>query len=204
MKKMIVDILLLILMLIEYSKTYLPSEIHEIIGILLIVLVAIHLALNKKYLKTIKKGKYNSRRKALLIVNVCFFISFDITCLFGILSSHYILPFLNIGNLTIISYHKILAYITLILLGIHLGFNLEKMFKKIDRKSIHLIELIIIILGAYSFIQVDFYNHLTGNLGFSLSTGNVFMNILEYLCIILMITVLTRLILSITLKKDNN
>jgi cytochrome b len=55
MKKMIVDILLLILMLIEYSKTYLPSEIHEIIGILLIVLVAIHLALNKKYLKTSKR-----------------------------------------------------------------------------------------------------------------------------------------------------
>lgn len=112
MKKIIVDILLLILMLIEYSKTYLPSEIHEIIGILLIVLVAIHLALNRNYLKTVNKGKYNSRRKALLIVNVCFFISFGMTCLFGILSSHYALPFLNIGNLTIISYHKILAYVT--------------------------------------------------------------------------------------------
>ena len=118
MKKMIVDILLLILMLIEYSKTYLPSEIHEIIGIALIILVVIHLILNKNYLKSINNGKYNSRRKALLIVNIVFFISFGLTCLFGILSSHYILPFLNIENLTIISYHKILAYITLILLGI--------------------------------------------------------------------------------------
>ncbi len=200
---MIVDILLLILMLIEYSKTYLPSEIHEIIGIALIILVVIHLILNKNYLKSINNGKYNSRRKALLIVNIVFFISFGLTCLFGILSSHYILPFLNIENLTIISYHKILAYITLILLGIHLGFNLDKMFKKIGNKTMHLIELAIIILGAYSFIQVDFYNHLTGNLGFSLATGNVFINILEYLCIILMITVLTRLILSIILKKVN-
>ena len=190
-------------MLIEYSKTYLPSEIHEIIGIALIILVVIHLILNKNYLKSINNGKYNSRRKALLIVNIVFFISFGLTCLFGILSSHYILPFLNIENLTIISYHKILAYITLILLGIHLGFNLDKMFKKIGNKTMHLIELAIIILGAYSFIQVDFYNHLTGNLGFSLATGNVFINILEYLCIILMITVLTRLILSIILKKVN-
>ena len=152
MKKMIVDILLLILMLIEYSKTYLPSVIHEIIGIALIILVVIHLILNKNYLKSINNGKYNSRRKALLIVNIVFFISFGLTCLFGILSSHYILPFLNIENLTIISYHKILAYITLILLGIHLGFNLDKMFKKIGNKTMHLIELAIIILGAYSFI----------------------------------------------------
>ena len=78
------------------------------------------------------------------------------------------------------------------------------MFKKIDGKAMHLLELAIIILGAYSFIQVDFYNHLTGNLGFGQATGNVFINILEYLCIILMITVLTRLIVSMSLKKEKN
>lgn len=195
MKKIIVDILLLILMLIEYSKVYLPGEIHEIIGILLIILVAIHLILNKKYLKAIKKRKYNIKQKSLLIINISLFILFFITTVFGILSSQYILTPLNIGNLSIISLHKILAYLTLIILGMHLGFNLEKMFK-IDNKLTYLIDVAIIIFGAYSLIQVDFYNHITGNLGFSQSSGNILINILEYLSIILMVTAITKLIIK--------
>ena len=182
-------------MLIEYSKVYLPGEIHEIIGILLIILVAIHLILNKKYLKAIKKRKYNIKQKSLLIINISLFILFFITTVFGILSSQYILTPLSIGNLSIISLHKILAYLTLIILGMHLGFNLEKMFK-IDNKLTYLIDVAIIIFGAYSLIQVDFYNHITGNLGFSQSSGNILINILEYLSIILMVTAITKLIIK--------
>ena len=196
MKKVIVDILLLILMLMEYSKSYLPGEIHEIIGIVLIILVIMHLILNRKYLKAIPKGKYNLKRTALLIVNASFFVVFGLTTLFGILSSQYMLTSLNIGNLSIISYHKVLAYACLILLGIHLGFNLEKVFKKIDNKLIYCVDVLIIIFGTYSLIQTNFYNHLTGNLGFSQVTGNILINMLEYLGIILMTVVLTKLIFS--------
>ena len=195
MKKIIVDILLLLLMLIEYSKVYLPGEIHEIIGILLIILVIIHLMLNKNYLKSIKKRRYNIKQKSLLAINISLFILFCITTIFGILSSQYILTPLNMGNLSIISLHKILAYITLIILGIHLGFNLEKIFKT-DNKLIYLVDAAIIIFGAYSIIQVDLYNHITGNLGFSQASGNILINILEYLSIILMVTVITKVIIK--------
>lgn len=195
MKKIIVDILLLLLMLLEYSKVHLPGEIHEIIGILLIILVIIHLILNRNYLKAIPKGKYGSKRKALLIVNISFFIVFGLTTIIGILSNQYLLSSLNIGNLSIISYHKILAYVCLIILGIHLGFNLEKVFKKIDSKLIYLIDAAIILFGAYSMIQVDFFNHITGNLGFSQVSGNLLITTLEYLSIILAITIITKLIL---------
>lgn len=194
MKKIIVDILLLILMIMEYSKTYLPGEIHEIIGILLIALVTVHIILNKNYIKAIPKGKYNTKRKALFVTNIAFLIAFCITSIFGILSSQYILTPLNIGNLSIISYHKILAYLCIIILGIHLGFNLEKTFKKIDNKLIYLVDAAIIIFGAYSLIQTDFYRHLTGNIGFSMVSGNIFINSLKYLSIILMVTVITKLI----------
>ena len=195
MKKIIVDILMLLLMLLEYSKVHLSSEIHELIGILLIILVIIHLILNRNYLKAIPKRKYNFKRKALLVINISFFAVFGLTAIFGILSNQYLLSSLNIGNLSIISYHKILAYVCLILLGMHLGFNLEKIFKKIDSKLIYLIDIAIILLGAYSMIQVDFFNHITGNLGFSQISGNLLINTLEYLSIILSITIITKLIL---------
>ncbi|WP_405274087.1 hypothetical protein [Methanobrevibacter sp.] len=72
----------------------------------------------------------------------------------------------------------------------HLGINLTKLFDKIENKLIY---VAIIILGIYSMIAVDFWNHLTGNYGFSLVTGNIIINTLEYLCIILMISAITNL-----------
>jgi DNA-damage-inducible protein J len=125
MKKIIIDILMFILMLIEFSKVYLPPQIHEIVGICLIALVIVHLILNRKYIKAIPKGKYNLKRSSFLIINVVFMIVFILTMIFGLLSSQEILTFLNIGSLTTVYHHKILAYLCLILLGIHLGMNMN-------------------------------------------------------------------------------
>jgi len=43
-------------------------------------------------------------------------------------------------------------------------------------------------------MQVDFLNHITGSYGFSTVTGNILINSLEYLSIILMTTVIVHLI----------
>lgn len=192
MKKIAVDILLFILMLLEYSRAYLPSEIHEIIGICLIILVIMHLALNKKYFKAISKGKYSFKRSFMLAVNVLFIITFSATCITGILSSQDILTVMNIGNLTTIYLHKIFAYASVIVLGMHLGINLTKLFNKFNK----ILYVIIIILGAYSLIAVDFWNHLIGNYGFSLVTWNIIINMLEYLLIILMFSAITHLVFN--------
>ncbi|WP_405297160.1 hypothetical protein [Methanobrevibacter sp.] len=195
MKKIVVDILLFILMLMEFSRIYLPPEIHEIIGILFVVLVIIHLLLHIKYIKSIPRGKYNHKRKAMLIINVAFMAIFTLTCVLGMLSSQYTLTFMNIGNLTTIYLHKIFAYLGLILLGLHLGINLNLMFNKLGKRKIsYALYLIIIICGIYSFFKVDFLNHLLGNSGFSLVTGNLIVNSLEYLSIILMISIFSNIL----------
>ena len=200
MKKIVVDILLFILMLTEYSKVYLSSEIHEIIGICLIILVILHLILNRKYLKSIPKGKYTYKRRFMLIINILFIVTFSLTSITGILSSQKILTFMNIGNLTTIYLHKIFAYASIIVLGMHLGVNLTKFFNKFQNKLIY---VIIIILGIYSMIAVDFWSHLIGNSGFSLVTGNIIINTLEYLCILLMISAVTNLAFNFKRVKTN-
>lgn len=192
---MIVDILLFILMLMEFSKVYLPPEVHEIIGICLIVLVIIHLILNRRYIKAIPKGKYNLKRAIMLVINVAFMVVFALTCIFGLLSGQYVLTFMNIGNLTTVYLHKILAYLSLLLLGLHLGINLNVLFERIEKSNIvYAVYLIIVAFGIYSIIQLDFLNHLLGNSGFSLVTGNFVINSIEYLSIILMVTILTNII----------
>lgn len=195
MKKIIVDILLFILIVVQFSRLYLPPEIHEIIGIVLIALVIIHLILNRRYIRSIPKGKYNLKRSLMLIINVAFMVTFALTSILGLLSSQYTLTFMNLGNMSTIYLHKIFAYLCLILLGLHLSINLNALFNKLGEKKIsYALYMIIIICGIYSFFKVDFLNHLLGNSGFSLVTGNIIINFLEYLSIILMISIFANII----------
>lgn len=186
-KKIIVDILLFILIIIEYSRLYINPTVHEIIGIGLIILIILHIYLNRNYFKSIKKGKYNFKRSFKLVINITFLIVFILTCIFGILSSQ----FLSIGSLTTIYLHKIFAYLSVLLLGLHLSFNINPLIAKIPYKKA--IFPILIIFGIYSLIQVDFWNHLTGRYGFSITTGNILINSIYYIGIVLMIIVLVNL-----------
>ncbi|MBE6496669.1 MAG: DUF4405 domain-containing protein [Methanobrevibacter sp.] len=101
-------------------------------------------------------------------------IVFILTMIFGLLSSQEILTFLNIGSLTTVYLHKILAYLCLILLGIHLGMNINGLFRKVENKLpktlTYFLYIIIVIFGIYSMVQVDFLNfhQLLRSWGFSI------------------------------------
>lgn len=204
-KKLIIDLMLFISMLLEFSRMYMPTIIHEIIGILLVILVTIHLILNKKYLINITKAKYNLNKTIMLIINILFAISFIITTLFGLLSSQDLLTILNIGNLTIIKLHKIFAYISLVTMSLHIGVNFNYIFGKIKNKIIkNMISILLIISGIYSFVNVDFFNHLIGNYGFGAVTNNIFINTLDYLLIVLMLAIIMHYIYEKTRKGKKN
>ena len=194
-KKLIIDIMMFILMLMEFSRIYTGSFIHEIMGITLFILVIIHLFLNNNYLLNIPKTKYNLSKLIMLIINILLFGSFILTSIFGILSSNEILTFLNMHSLSIIKLHKIFSYITLIIIGLHIGINFNLMFGKLTKliknKIInYILSIIITIFGIYSFIKVDFWNHLIGEYGFGNNNGNIIINIIEYLSIVMMISII--------------
>lgn len=78
-----------------------------------------------------------------------------------------------------------------------------KVSKRIKNNIIKfIIDLLIIVFGIYSFIEVDLWNHLTGKYGFSVVTGNIFINTLEYLGIIMMITIIVKIIYNNIGGKD--
>ena len=117
----------------------------------------------------------------------------------GILSSQETLAFLNIHNLTIVKLHKVLGNVSLIVIGIHLGINFNAMFGKITKliknKMVnYILGIIIIMLGIYSFVKVDFIKHVIGEYGFGIKEGNIIINILEYLSIILMFIIIINFI----------
>lgn len=207
-KKIIVDILMFILILLEFSRIYTGALIHEIMGIILLILVIIHLILNKNYIVNILKTKYKLNNVLMLVINALLICSFLLTIVFGILSSQETLTFLNIHNLTIVKLHKIFGNISLIIVAMHLGINFNAMFGKITKlikNNIvnYILGIIIIALGIYSSIKVDFIKHVIGEYGFSIKEGNIIINILEYLSIVMMITIIINFIYKRIGEKKN-
>lgn len=195
--KLIVDILLFTLMILEFSRGYMDPIIHEIIGIILFILMVLHTILNINYFKTISKGKYNFKRFIMLIINIGFMISFVSSIILGLMSSQSLLTFMNIENIKIIKLHKISAYISLIFMSLHLGININSVTERINKKVLNIFSIFIIIFGIYSFVKLDIIKHITGEFGFSVMNENLFMNVLQYLSVVLMITVVTNKIYNV-------
>ena len=130
-KKITVDVLMVIAIILEFLS--LPILIHEIIGIGLIFLIALHLKFNKRYFKAITKGKYNLKRTIELIVNIGLMISLVITIISGIFSSISSLKDLRIGKHKISHLHKQSSVFSLIFLVLHLIVTRKKLARELKK-----------------------------------------------------------------------
>ena len=131
-KKVTVDILMFIAIILEFLS--LPILIHEIVGIGLLFLIILHIKFNKNYFKAITKGKYDLKRTLGLIINIGLLISLLLTIISGIFTSQKSLKNLKIGKYKISSLHKPFSIISLIFLVLHLVFTRKK-FIRIMKKN---------------------------------------------------------------------
>lgn len=129
-KKITVDILMVIAIILEFLS--LPILIHEIIGIGLVFLIALHLKFNERYFKAITKGKYNLKRTIELIVNIGLMISLLITIISGIFSAMGSLKDLKIGKHKISHIHKQSSIFSLIFLVLHLIVTRKKLARELN------------------------------------------------------------------------
>ena len=130
-KKITVDVLMVIAIILEFLS--LPILIHEIIGIGLIFLIALHLKFNKRYFKAITKGKYNLKRTIELIVNIGLMISLLITIISGIFAAVGSLKDLRIGKRKISHLHKPSSVFSLIFLVLHLIVTRKKLARELKK-----------------------------------------------------------------------
>lgn len=186
---------MLILMILEFSKGYLEPIWHEVFGVLLLILFIIHLILNKSYIKNIPKGEYKNKRTIMLFINIGFFITFLLSVLFGLLISQELFKFLNVHNYGITKLHKIISYISILLLGLHLGINFNSLFGKLEKIIKHkiikyIISILIIGYGIYSFIKLKLLSHIIGTYQYGLIDGNIIINIIRYFSVVMMLSII--------------
>ena len=90
-------------------------------------------------------------------------------------------------------------------MGIHLGINFNAMFGKIKLNQVvkYILDLVLIIYGIYSFIKLDFIKHITGTYGFSINDGNIIINILRYLSLVMMLGIIVKFIDNFVKNRRN-
>lgn len=209
--KMIVDILMLVLMILEYSKIYTGQLLHEIFGIALLGLFIIHNVLNINFYKTLFKGKYNAQRLITTFIDLSFLLCMLFTIFLGIPISEKIFNFLNLnGNMTIRKLHTIFGYWGLIILAIHLGLHFKMIFAKLksrikEKKKmkiiIFIIQIIIIIYGIKVMIDTNLGLYLIGKSSFAIPTSIV-LSLINNLSIVLTISIIVYNLEKLLLKKE--
>ena len=127
--RMTIDITMTILSIILMGGNYLfPADIvHEILGVALFVLWAVHITLNLRWYGAIFRGKYNPYRVMQTVFNCCILICTIFLMISGIILSNHIFTFLNIqGGLGFARIAHLLAshwyYLFMSLhIGLHVG-----------------------------------------------------------------------------------
>ena len=208
--KMIIDALMLIIILLEFSKLYTGQLLHEAFGVALLILFIIHNILNINFYKNILKGNYNLLRVITTTTNILFLICMLLTIILGIPISSELFKELKLnGNTTIRKLHTILGYWNLILLSIHLGFHFKIIFAKLknkikDKKSIknlfYMVELIIVIFGIKTMRDINLGAYLIGKSSFAIPT-NIILSLLNNFITVISISILTYNFEKLLLKK---
>ena len=199
--RMIVDFLMFIFMLLEYSKIYTGQLIHEILGIALLILFIIHNILNINFYKNIFKGKYNSSRTFLTIVDIGFLIFMALTIILGVPISKELFNFFSIANGSIISkLHILFSYWEMLFLAMYIGLHIKTIFAKLICKVkknnflkyvVILLQILIVIYGIKLFFNTNIINYLIAKSSFGNYTKNIWISLWNNFMIIFAIAIIT-------------
>ena len=209
--KIIVDVLMLVIMLLEFSRIYIGQLLHEVFGIILFVLFITHNILNINFYKNLLKGNYNFLRAFSTSINILFLLCMVFTIILGIPISSEIFKSLNLnGNMTIRKLHTVLGYWNLIFLSVHLGLHFKLIFaklknrikdKKVIKLLIYIVELIIVIIGIKQILDMNLGAYLIGKSSFAKPT-NIVLSLLNNFIVVISISIIIYNFEKILKKKE--
>ena len=206
--RMTIDITMTILSIILMGGNYLfPADIvHEILGVGLFVLWAVHIILNRRWYGTIFKGKYNPYRVMQTVINCCILICTIFLMISGIILSNHVFTFLNIqGGLGFARIaHLLASHWYYHFMSLHIGLHVGRLFQNITAKIIpRIILALVCAYGNYAFIARGVWKYLILQqqfFFFDLDRGYVLFA-LDYISIIILFATISHLIAS-RLKKN--
>ena len=152
--KMVVDSLLFVVTFLLVNMNITGHLIHEILGITMAILLLIHIVTNWKWVKNVTKNikRVNKKTKLMYVVNLLTMIVYLGAIIFGIIISHELFKFETSSNYKFVITHIIFGRLAIVVMFIHVGMHLDRMFVKVKNKIILYIIYIIIafLISSYS------------------------------------------------------
>ena len=205
--RMSVDIAMTVLSIILMGGNYLfPADIvHEILGVGLFVLWAVHIVLNRRWYKAIFKGKHKPYRVMQTVINCGILMCTIFLMISGIILSNHVFTFLGIekglGFARIA--HLLASHWYYLFMSLHIGLHVGRLFQDITAKIIpRIILALVCAYGIYAFIARGVWKYLILRqqfFFFDLERGYILFAI-DYISIIILFATLSHL-LAKSLKK---
>ena len=201
------DIMMTLVSKVLMGGNYLfPADIvHEILGVALFVLWAIHIFLNRRWYGAIFKGKYNPYRIMQTVINCCILICTIILMISGIILSNHLFTFLNIqsglGFARIA--HLLSSHWYYLFMSLHIGLHMGRLFQNVAAKIFPRIILVLVCAyGLNAFIARGVWKYLVLKqqfFFFDLERGYILFA-MDYISIIILFVVVSRLVAA-SLKR---
>lgn len=214
--RLVIDFSMTVLMLVAMAYHITGNAIHELVGVFLLVLFLLHNILNRRWYKTIFKGKHNFRRILSLIVNLLFLVSMTVVMVSSVPISQDIFPFIPINNDMILrKIHVLTSYWGFIFMAVHIGLSWGTMLNaarkmtgitnpsRIRTFTLRVIAMLFVVYGVQASFERDMVYKLTiynpFGWGFDESTMEF---ILDYLSIMGIYIAGTHYALKIVQKQE--
>lgn len=130
----LLDVLLLMMLIFEMTFFYLPPVLHEAVGVALLLPILWHLVLNRRYVSSLGRGRWNGPRLVRLLLNILLVVSCLVTIVSGCLTSSVlfadVVPFSLRSNPSLYQLHSAAARYFLVLAGLHLGWHLPAWWQR--------------------------------------------------------------------------
>ncbi|BBB92555.1 MAG TPA: DUF4405 domain-containing protein [Methylomusa anaerophila] len=164
--KLIIDLIMTVLILIAMACRLTGTTIHELLGVSLFVLFAIHNILNWRWYKSLLKGRYNTLRIFHTVVNLLLLITILALLLSGVMLSRTVFAFLNLnGGLFARKLHMLFTYWGFILISVHLGMHWGMIMDAVRKKAkltsanrsrtlaLQIMAVLLALYGVYAFFS---------------------------------------------------
>lgn len=228
--RMPLDILMTLVSIVLMGGAYLfPADIvHEILGVTLFVLWAVHITLNRRWyaslVRTSKlitsknandrrsyaslfRGQYNGRRVLQTIINCGILVCVIFLMISGIILSNHIFTFLGIesglGFARVA--HLLASHWYFLFMSLHIGMHVEMILSKLKIRPLilRIILTIVCLYGVYAFMSRGVWKYLILRqqfFFFDLEKGYVVF-VLDYIAILFLFAAISHIIAKLLQEK---
>ena len=168
--KIALDIIIAIVFALLFNKAALGLTFHEIAGLAIGVAFILHKLLNAQWIKTVTKNIFSKKlvlkTRINYILDVLLLLCFTFILISGIFISKALFPSIDIADEpTFKALHISISYVTLMLIGIHIGLHwswvidkFKRMFNITQQKKVLSIISAIIVMAVFTFGSYSVYS----------------------------------------------